>query len=115
MIVVNISIDRFGFVRGYTVKGHSNFAQYGEDIVCAAVSVLAQTALNSMVEVCGVDENKIDYSIDDEIGYLEMNLPSGLDEVVLDKTQIVLKVFELGIKSIIESYPKYVTLKYREV
>ncbi len=115
MIVVEISIDRFGFMRGYTIKGHSDYAHYGEDIVCAGVSILAHTALNSMIEVCGIDEDEIDYSIDDEIGYLEMNLPNELDEIVLDRTQIVLKVFELGIMSIIENYPKYVTLKYGEV
>ena len=44
-----------------------------------------------------------------------MNLPMDLDKNILDKTQIVLKTFEVGVKSIIENYPRYVTLKYREV
>ena len=58
MIVVNISIDRFGFIRKYTVEGHANYGEYGEDIVCSAVSILAQTTLISMVEVCGINEKK---------------------------------------------------------
>jgi uncharacterized protein YsxB (DUF464 family) len=115
MLKIKIFKDKQGYIKRYTVEGHANYDAYGKDIVCAAISVLTQTALFSLVEVCGVEEDKIDYFIDDITGYLDVNLPVDIDFSLLDKTEIVLKSLEVGIKSVIESYPKYVTLEYGEV
>lgn len=115
MIIVNISIDSLGQIHKYTVEGHADYAPYGEDIVCAAVSVLAQTTLIALDEVCDIDEEKINYEIDEKTGYLGVSLSKDLSKDKMEKAQIVFKTFEIGIKSIIESYPKYVILKYREV
>ena len=114
MIDVEILRDK-DYIISLKVKGHADFANYGEDIVCAAVSVLSQTSLMALVEVCHIEENKLDYRIDDKTGFLEINLPKNLDIESLEKSQIVLKTFELGIKSIIESYPNNVALINREV
>ena len=112
MINVEIFRDK-DYIIGFEVKGHANFAKYGEDIVCAAISVLSQTSLMSLIEVCSIEERKLDYSIDDETGFLEIKLPKNLDRESLKKSQIVLKTFELGVKSIIESYPNNVALVNR--
>ena len=37
-----------GFVRQFTVSGHSGFAQSGEDIVCAAVSSTVWMTINGI-------------------------------------------------------------------
>lgn len=42
MIVVNVSTT------GITVDGHAGYAKTGNDIICAAVSVLAENLVNSM-------------------------------------------------------------------
>lgn len=99
----------------YNISGHANYASHGEDIVCSAVSVLSYTALNALIEICGLNKNEIIYTIDESSGYLDVILPEIIPKLILDKTEIVLKTLELGIKSVIESYPKYVTLEYREV
>lgn len=113
MVKVDIYMDNQNNISKYIVRGHADYGEDGSDIVCSAVSVLAQTAIISIIENCDIDEKSIDYTIDD--GYLEFNLPKNIDEIKLEKSQIVLKTFEVGIKSIIESYPKHVTLRYREV
>lgn len=114
MIKIIIFKDRKGYIEGYKVSGHAGYDIRGKDIVCAAVSVLAQTTLISLIEVCNIPENKIDYSIDDK-GFLNVTLPNTIDISTRMKTEIVLKTFEIGIKSILESYSEYITLKYREV
>ena len=38
---------------GFDIRGHADYAPHGEDIVCAAVSVLAITAVNSLLEQVG--------------------------------------------------------------
>lgn len=115
MIKVKIFKNDSEHILKYNVSGHSNYKDYGEDIVCSAVSILSYTALNALIELCGLNKDEIIYTIDDNSGYLDVNLPKIIDKRILEKTEIVLKTFELGIKSVIESYPKYVTLEYREV
>lgn len=99
----------------YSISGHANYNSHGEDIVCSAVSVLSYTALNALIEICGLNKNEIIYTIDEGSGYLDVILPKVIPKHIIDKTEIVLKTLEIGIKSVIESYPKYVTLEYREV
>lgn len=36
------------YTHGFHVEGHADFAKHGQDIVCAAVSALTQTCLNSL-------------------------------------------------------------------
>lgn len=45
MITVEIEREPSGSVSGFAVDGHSGTAPRGEDIVCAGVSALTQTAL----------------------------------------------------------------------
>lgn len=115
MIEIKLYKDIGNRIVGYNISGHAGYGPRGEDIVCAAVSVLGQTALMSLVEVCGLDENKLEYLIDDEKGLLDVKIETTKDSDISENIQTVLKTLELGIKSIIESYPAYVTLEYREV
>ena len=78
MIVAKIYRDKDNYIKKYTIEGHANYDDYGRDIVCAAISVLSQTTLLSLVEVCGVDENTIRYYIDEEIGFIDVELPKSI-------------------------------------
>ncbi len=46
---------------GFAIKGHANFDQHGYDIVCAAVSILSYTAVNTL------DYYKIDFDFSDDV------------------------------------------------
>ena len=61
MVTVEIKKNHLGNIKGYKVSGHADYADYGEDIVCSAISVLAFTSLNSLIEVCQIDEDQLDY------------------------------------------------------
>lgn len=113
MIKVEIFKEESNKINRYSICGHANYRPSGEDIICSAVSILGYTVLRSLVEVCGIDENEISYNIDEEIGLLDVTIPSNLAKDIVEKTQIVFSTFEVGIKSLVESYPKYISLKYR--
>jgi len=113
MIKIKIFRDDLGFMNRYTILGHANYKAYGEDIVCAAVSILGHTALRSLVEVCKLEEKEISYKVDDETGFLDVKMLISPDDSRLKDTQIIFKNLAVGIKSLVESYPKYVTLEYR--
>ena len=44
MIQIEIRLDQRGALLGFTVSGHAGSAPKGEDLVCAAVTVLFRTA-----------------------------------------------------------------------
>ena len=37
------------------MEGHANAAEYGKDIVCASISILAQTAVLALYELLDID------------------------------------------------------------
>ena len=79
------------------------------DIVCASVSILSYTALNSLNLVAGITPENIEYTVDDEgvmsLRTLENN----------NKTDIVYRTFMVGIELLLEDYSDYITLKFEEV
>ncbi len=99
----------------YKIKGHANFDDYGQDIVCAAVSVLSQTTLISLFKVVGVAKDSIEYRIDDRTGFIDVKLLDNIEPNLYDDIQLLLKSLEVGILSVAESYPKHVTLNYEGV
>lgn len=113
MIKVIIETDKFGDILSYEMSGHADYGPYGENIVCAAASVLGYTALRSLVEVAGVSEDSLDYEVNHNDGYLRVNLESELYNDKFSDIQTILKTYDVGIRSMIESYPKYITLEYR--
>lgn len=89
---------------GFSIKGHANFDKEGLDIVCAAVSMLAYTTINSL-DYYNID---IDFEDDGNTMTLYINDFNLESKVLMDN-------FEIGIKTLLTSYSEYVNLKYEEV
>jgi uncharacterized protein YsxB (DUF464 family) len=83
---------------GYIVTGHAEYAEHGADIVCSAVSVLAQTVANELQVYCEVNIQKMS-------GYMFVLANKGLE------SKILLDLFYNGIREIACQYPKYVQIK----
>ena len=94
MITVKVLIDSDGRYQGFQVKGHAGYAGAGEDIVCAAVSVLTQNTINSIE---AFTEDAISYSVDD--GYLDCSL----DGTVSAESKLLLNSLILGLESVRDS------------
>jgi len=109
--VVRVMIFRSNTeVIGYEIKGHSGFAEAGQDIVCAAVSVLTQTGANALEKVAGLQPE-----IQVEDGYLQVMLPENLQESEREQAKTIFGTILVGLEEVAEAYPRYVKLKYREV
>lgn len=103
-------LKREGRIVGYKATGHSGYADYGKDIVCAALSSIMQYPLVGMLDVLEVYPK---YDIDAD-GYLKVNLESmptnGKDReinVLLDS--MVTMIIELS-----KLYPKNIKLVIKE-
>ncbi|KXZ40136.1 hypothetical protein SAMN05661008_01344 [Alkalithermobacter thermoalcaliphilus JW-YL-7 = DSM 7308] len=110
MIKAVIRRDSKGQIFEFEIKGHANYAQHGEDIVCAAVSALSQTVI---IGLCDYLNIKCDFKIDS--GYLHCKLPFELDKQKRLQADAVLETMVLGIKNIKEGYPSFVKLYEKEV
>ncbi len=92
-------------------EGHSGLAEAGNDIVCAAVSVLTITCVNALESVCGVipritEENEAN-------GILAFELPERT-EAENEKAQILMKALKQGLEDLAAEYPKNVKLSMKE-
>ena len=107
MIDISIYKNSMHKTEKVVVSGHEGYARHGEDIVCAAVSILSQTILIGLVEVLKQD---VRYEISD--GYLEFSLENKNNN---DSINALLDTFELGIENLLQEYGSYLKLKKEEV
>lgn len=90
-----------------TIKGHSGYAPIGQDIVCAAVSILVQTLIQTIEELTA---DKITYNM--QPGKEELQ-PGAVDIkfwCLSDQSKVLIDAFFIGIKGIEEIYPDNVKL-----
>ncbi|MGL4624916.1 MAG: ribosomal-processing cysteine protease Prp [Culicoidibacterales bacterium] len=98
MIKVKYYYSKNNELQGFSLKGHANHGVYGEDIVCSAATSNAVGIINSLTELVGAN---FDTVVANE-GHIECRV----SDDSIEKSQILLKHFQLTIGSIAESYPK---------
>ena len=91
---------------GFSVTGHANRGEYGEDLVCAAVSAVVQTAILGVVEVLNLNAG-VSVSEGDTSCILDRD--TSPEEI--EKAAVVLNTMLAGLRSIQAAYPG--TLKFR--
>lgn len=83
-----------------TINGHANYAEPGKDIVCAGVSTLVQTLIQSVEELT---TDKIQYDMQPGAVHIKFWCLS-------DPTRALVSAFFIGVKLIAETYPDNVKL-----
>jgi hypothetical protein len=109
--MINITLHKANDVfNGFVIEGHSGYADSGYDIVCASVSVLSYTALNSMNLVAGISSDEMIYCVEEDTGFLKLETIKNNE-----KTDVIYRNFLVGIELLLEDYSNYITLKFEEV
>ena len=98
-------------IAGYECKGHTGYAESGEDVVCAAVSALTQSTLNGLLNVLAAP---VDYTINEEDGYLTVSLGREFPLDKFDGAQLLLKTLVSGLQSVEAGYPRFVRVIFKE-
>ena len=97
-----------GRIQGFRVTGHAGYAEHGQDVVCAAISALAQTAVIAL-------ERLTDCEVTAQIreGHLECTVHGGapVDSVAW----VILESIRLGMEDIAALYPDNVRIEKQEV
>ena len=98
-----------GHYTGYSAKGHSGYAEEGSDIVCAAVSSLSVTCVNSLESLCGVKA----VILKNGSGELAFDLPASTDGIVHD-TDLLMGALGQGLKDLAEQFPENIQFSIQE-
>lgn len=86
---------------GYILlQGHAGYEEHGKDIVCAAVSTLAQTLIYSIEELT---KDEIEYKM--LPGMIEMKYKN-----LSGKSKTLIDSFFIGVQMIAEVYPENLKL-----
>ena len=109
MINVIIRRDKDKIVKGIEIKGHAGYAEYGQDIICSAVSSLALNMANSVEEFT---DDHFEGSVSEDGGYFSFSFP---DEIS-PESQLLMKSLILGLQNIQRDYgAEYINFRFREV
>ena len=90
-------------ITGFSVSGHSGYAEAGADIVCAAVSAVVTMAEATINDVCGA---KAKVRVKDEQARVTLMLPNSCDEE--ETVQAVLAGMMLTLCQMRDDYPDYI-------
>jgi len=97
MITIDYKKDKI--ISEIKISGHANFAEFGKDIVCAAVSSIVTTTINNILTL---DDKAIKYV--DKDGYI---LITNKDSQIADK---LLNNMLNMLNELAEDYPKNIKI-----
>ena len=105
MIQVDFTVQN-GLVTGFSVSGHSGYAEEGSDIVCAAVSSATLMAANTVTEIIGLDA---DITVND--GFLSLELSAQNAQAA----QVITDGLRLHLSALSEEYQEFINVTITEV
>lgn len=109
MIQVNLSQTSTGLIRRFTATGHAGYGDFGEDILCAAVSAIAQTVIGSLQDIGGFNPT---YTLQDGDIRCEIPDPQTLSAQQLETARILMESFAVGCRQIEATYGSdFITVK----
>ncbi len=107
MTKVVISRKR-GKIVSVECDGHTGYGVEGEDIVCAALSSVVQTAILGLMRVAGIQ-----VAFQSQDGYLYAELPGELSESARHDADVILETMLAGIADLYEGYSDFIELEVK--
>ncbi len=100
--MINIRITtKNDLIEEIIIDGHSNYDEYGKDIVCSAVSAITIGTINALIKL--VNKNTV-YAKDD--GYALIKFEKD------NSSQIIAQTMIIQLKSIEDSYKEFLKIIY---
>ena len=109
MTTITIYWNRDKEYIGFDSMGHAEYAEEGEDIVCAGISALVQNSVNSIESFT---EDMFDISTNEEIGLISFRFR----DIPSHDSDLLIKSMVLGLQGIQKFYGnEYISLIFKEV
>lgn len=88
-------------------SGHTGYAESGEDIVCAALSSIVQTALLGLTAVAGI---RVELEKRDEEGYIKFHIGNLKPQDRRD-ADMILNTMLAGVTDLYQGYSDFIELE----
>lgn len=95
--MITVVVEKRNGELALSMNGHAGFAKLGDDIVCAAASMLGQALLYALEGVAEINLESVARS-----GHLYLRFTE------TEQTKAMLSVAEAGLMQLAEEYPKHV-------
>ena len=89
-------------------EGHTGYGEQGEDIVCAGISTLLQSALLGLLQVVKIN---VKFTVNEETGSLKFTLPQNLTTQERHDADIVLNTMLCGLQDFYTEYSDFINLE----
>lgn len=99
-----------GHIVDVECDGHTGYGVQGEDIVCASLSSIVQTAALGLLYEAQV---QIDMQRDEARGYIHIRIPSGLQSTTQIKVDAILNTMLYGIADLYEGFSDFIELEVK--
>ena len=96
---------------GFTIEGHSAYAEAGADIVCAAITSAVRLAECAFNEVLGLGAA---VKVREKDASVSLKLPGGLNEQNEALCQTLMTALMVYLTELHEEYPEHVTVMEAE-
>ena len=102
-----------GIYYGFEEKGHTGFAESGEDVLCAALSAMTMLLINSIE--CSYD-SVVDYTIDEKTTDIKLIAKSALPKYEKDEKKQyavsgLIQAYFFQLMDLVEDYYEYLDVK----
>lgn len=112
MIHISITYNDQQEIQEVELFGHAGYAEYGQDIVCAAVSSQVISVEHSLEQLLHIQpELEVD---EQEGGYLRMALPILANDSLKHDAQLLLNHLRYALSTIAEHYPEFVKIHIKK-
>ena len=85
--------------------GHTDYGEEGEDIVCAALSSVIQTAVLGLMQAAMLP---VQYKTDAKKGLLKVKLPGEMTSQERNNADMILETMYLGVSDLSTEYGKFI-------
>ncbi|MBE7022451.1 MAG: ribosomal-processing cysteine protease Prp [Ruminococcaceae bacterium] len=106
MISVDFFRNKENKLVRFRLSGHAGYAESGADIVCAAATTAAMTAVNGLTDIAAI-------RLTPEVspGYIDCALPEGLSERERRDADVLLESMVLTFLNLAEQYAAYISIQ----
>ncbi|KUP05860.1 hypothetical protein Q75_10760 [Bacillus coahuilensis p1.1.43] len=111
MIHVYVTRSSGGKIQGFSMDGHANFSERGQDIVCAGASAVSFGAINAMEKLTGVEPVVIQSS---DGGFLSCEVPENLSPENEQTMQTLLEGMIVSLQTIELDYGHYIKITFKK-
>lgn len=107
MIQVNVK-ETSHRILSFEMSGHADFAEHGQDLVCAGASAVSFGAVNAILEL-----TKIEPVIEQKnSGFLKVTFPTDLDDKTDGQVQLLVRAMIVSLKTIEQDYEEYIKITF---